>query len=245
MILGEIRTENCPCSKYHECDRTIYINWLSEDSWPTSNRINSFWQMLSRLFKSLGPSLRFADIGWFIGALRMSYHEYSSRMFTYAVPSPFSTNIPSRTSETPLSPQQRLRTRVELLDDLSWGFCSSDPYILQTNFASTMLGRQVRKLFAFKESSVCRGMSPANKESMSALSWMQRHLLLSHAILWRLVGGIEHFQLMSPVLTYYLALRCGTQFILVPLPLLLWLSLLHLVSYPLLAPGWSMRKSLI
>ena len=36
-----------------------------------------FWQTLGRLFGSLGS--RFADVGWFVGAMRMSYHEVQIR----------------------------------------------------------------------------------------------------------------------------------------------------------------------
>ena len=92
-------------------------------------------------------SSTFAEIGWFVGALRMSYHDVQIRCAlanfqSHPAPVDF-----SRSSMIPSAPSYH----VELLYATAKLLHHRSLYSA-TNFASTMLGRQGRKLFGFSTS---------------------------------------------------------------------------------------------
>ena len=124
------------------------------------------WQMLSGLFGSLGS--RFADIGWFIGALQMSYHDIQIRC---ALANLQSQPIPldlSRSSMIPAAPPYH----VEFSDAIARLLFHRSLY--SANQFCFNDARKASKEAIRIQSELCMH-DPANEESASALSWMQRH----------------------------------------------------------------------
>jgi hypothetical protein len=149
------------------------------------------WQMLSRIFGSLGS--RFADIGWFIGSLRMSYHDVQIRCALANLQShPISADL-SRSSIIPASPPYHM----EFLDAVARLLHHRSLYS-----ANQFCFNDARK--ASKESiriqrELCMH-DPANMEFKAALSWMERHFssfrrqdAAFNVIVCRSVGNMESF----------------------------------------------------
>jgi len=128
---------------------------------------NEVWQALARLFGNLGS--RFAEIGWFVGALRMSYHDVQIRCALANLQSPLSADL-STSSINPSTPGPH---HVEFLDAIARllhhrslysanGFCFND-----ARKASRQAIRIQRELCLH---------DVVKPEYKSNLSWMERHL---------------------------------------------------------------------
>ena len=149
------------------------------------------WQRLSGLFGSLGS--RFADIGWFVGALRMSYHDVRIRCALANLQSqPISTDL-SRSSMIQAAPPHH----VEFLDAIARLLHHRSLY--SANQFCFNDARKASKEAIRIQSEFCMH-DPANKEFVSAFSWMQRHFssfrrqdAAFNVIVCRSVGNMESF----------------------------------------------------
>lgn len=125
----------------------------------------SLWQMLARIFGSL--SSRFADIGWYVGALRMSYHDVQVRCALANFQSqPMPADL-SRSSMIPAAPPYHvefLYAIAKLLHHRS--VCSAHIYCFND-------ARKASKEAIRIQSELCNH-EPANVEFKLILSWMQR-----------------------------------------------------------------------
>lgn len=149
------------------------------------------WQQLPRLFGSLGS--RFADIGWFVGALQMSYHDVQIRC---ALANSQSQPIPgdlSKSSITPAAPPYL----VEYLDAIARLLHHRSLY--SANQFCFNDARKASKEAIRIQHELCMHDS-ANSEYRSTLLWMQRHLssfyrqdAAYNVVVCRLVGNKESF----------------------------------------------------
>ena len=151
------------------------------------------WQMLARIFGSLGST--FADIGWFVGALRMSYHDVQIRCALANFQShPTSADL-SRSSVTPAAPPSPYH--VEFLDAIAKLLHHRSLY--SANQFCFNDARKASKEAVRIQHELCM-YEPANEEFKSALSWMQRHFAsfrrqdaAYNGILCRAIGKVEKF----------------------------------------------------
>jgi len=144
------------------------------------------WQRLSGLFGSLGS--RFADIGWFVGALRMSYHDVQIRCALANFQSHQISPDLSRSSIIPAAPPYH----VEFLDAIARLLHHRSLY--SVNQFCFNDARKASKEAIRIQSELCMH-DPANKEFASALSCMQSHFssfrrqdAVYKVVLSRLVG---------------------------------------------------------
>ena len=133
---------------------------------PSNDDELPLWQMLASVFGSLGS--RFADIGWFIGAMRMSYHDVQIRCAlanfqSYPTPADL-----SRSSIIPPAPPYH----VELLDATAKLLHHRSLY--SANQFCFNDARKASKEAIRIQYELCMH-EPANVEFKLALSWMQRH----------------------------------------------------------------------
>jgi len=124
------------------------------------------WQMLSRFFGSLG--LRFADIGWLVGAFQMSYHDVQIWCALANFQSHQVSPDLSRSLIIPAAPPYY----VEFLDAIAgllhyWSLYSATQFRFND-------ARKANKEAIRIQSKLCLH-DPANKEFASALSRTQRH----------------------------------------------------------------------
>jgi hypothetical protein len=125
------------------------------------------WQMLSRRFGSL--SSRFADMGWIVGALRMSYHDVHIRCALANLQSqPISLDL-SESSIIPEAPPHH----VEFLDAIARLLYHRSVYLEKKTCFND--ARKASKE-AIRIQRELRMHDPANVEFASAFSWMQKHL---------------------------------------------------------------------
>ena len=127
----------------------------------------SLWQMLANIFGSL--SSRFSDIGWYVGALRMSYHDVQIRCAlanfqSHPTPADF-----SRSSIILAAPPYY----VELLNSIAKLLHHRSVYSANQNCFND--ARKASKEAIRIQSELCMH-EPTNVEFKLALSWMQRYL---------------------------------------------------------------------
>jgi hypothetical protein len=146
------------------------------------------WQILSRFFGSLGS--RFAEIGWFVGALRMSYHDVRIRC---ALAQPISADL-SKSSIIPAEPPY---DDVEFLDAIARLLHHRSLY--SANQFCFNDARKASKEAIRIQRELCMHY-PANIEFASAFSWMERHFAsfrrqdaAFNVIVCRSVGNMESF----------------------------------------------------
>ena len=126
----------------------------------------SLWQMLANIFGSL--SSRFSDIGWYVGALQMSYHNVQIRCALANFQSyPTPKNL-SKSSIIPVAPPYH----VELLDSIAKLLHHRSVY--SANQFCFNDARKASKEAIRIQHEPCMH-DPANVEFKSALSWMQKH----------------------------------------------------------------------
>ena len=126
----------------------------------------SLWQTLAKIFGSL--SSRFSDIGWYVGALRMSYHDVQIRCAlanSQSYPTPADL---SRSSIIPAAPPYH----VELLDAIAKLLHHRSVNSAHLNCFND--ARKASKEAIRIQSELCIH-EPENVEFKSTLSWMKRY----------------------------------------------------------------------
>jgi len=124
------------------------------------------WQMLAKIFGSLGS--RIADMGWFVGALRMSYLDVQIRCALANFQSHPTLADLSKSSIIPAAPPYQ----VELLDAVAKLLHYRSLY--SANKFCFNDARKASKQAIRVQCELCNH-EPANVEFKSALSWMQKH----------------------------------------------------------------------
>ena len=125
----------------------------------------SLWQTLAKIFGSL--SSRFSDIGWYVGALRMSYHDVQIRCALANFQSQPTPADLSRSSILPAAPPYHVELLVAIAKLLHHRSVNS-AHLNCFNDA-----RKASKEAIRIQSELCIH-EPENVEFKLALSWMQR-----------------------------------------------------------------------
>ena len=201
------------------------------------------WQMLARTFGSLGS--RFADIGWFVGALRMSYHDVQIRC---ALANFLSHPIPADLSRSSIIPAAPLY-HVELLDATAKLLHHRSLY--SANQFCFNDARKASKEAIRIQSELCMH-EPANVEFKPALSWMQRHFAsfrrqdaAYNVIVCRSIGNMETFP--ADVTKFDIArglLRQGIQVSSCIIAIVSLLAAGPMAAGAVFATGWAIGESL-